>query len=122
MALLPDSTIELSGLDWAAQQRVVDIDRVLWQRLVSWKGSAELAEEWIQGQIQLFSGRHPSKAKLSHIISSIAFVELANSTLHEPGQGQAQGSPIAGKLSGLRAAHFNELADGAARAESTSRH
>jgi len=77
---MPDTesdSISLIGLDWCHKLREVDIDLVLWQRMCDWNGNEADALTWVQTQIKLFSSRHPQRHSLSHIISSIAFVEMS---------------------------------------------
>jgi hypothetical protein len=73
-----ENTITLTGLDWTSRLREVALDVQLWQKLVHYHGNSDKALRWVQLQIKLFSNRHPEASSLSHIISSIAFVEMAN--------------------------------------------
>lgn len=65
-------------MDWSNRLREVSIDLKLWIKITQWQGDQDRALRWIQLQIKLFSNRHPSKTGLSHIISSIAFIEMVN--------------------------------------------
>lgn len=78
MAMSDTNNITLTGLDWSSRLREVVLDAHLWQKIISWHGDNDKALRWIQLQIRLFSTRNPDQASLSHIISSIAFVEMAN--------------------------------------------
>jgi hypothetical protein len=78
MSINEENNISLTGLDWSNQLREVDVDLHLWYKMCGWRGGEENALKWLQLQIKLFSERHPGKASLSYIISSIAFVEMSN--------------------------------------------
>jgi len=77
MAISPETNISLKGMDWSNRLREVCIDLRLWHKICVWQGGPEGALDWVQTQIRLFSSRHPEQQPLSHIISSIAFVEMA---------------------------------------------
>ncbi|MFT4862291.1 MAG: hypothetical protein ACI95C_001509 [Pseudohongiellaceae bacterium] len=78
MALLEANNIRLTGMDWSSKLRDVSMDMKLWIKITSWQGDQDRALRWVQLQIKLFSNRQPERAGLSHIISSIAFIEMAN--------------------------------------------
>lgn len=78
MAINRENNISLTGLDWSSRLREVELDIQLWHKLVQCHGNSDKALRWVQLQIKLFSNRHPEPASLSHIIASIAFVEMAN--------------------------------------------
>ncbi len=78
MALHETNNIRLTGMDWSNKLRDVSLDMKLWTKITSWQGDQEQALRWVQLQIKLFSNRQPECAGLSHIISSIAFIEMAN--------------------------------------------
>ena len=78
MSINEENSISLSGLDWSNELREVDVDLHLWYKMCGWRGGEENALKWLQLQIKLFSDRHPERAALSYIISSIAFVEMSN--------------------------------------------
>lgn len=84
MAIHKESNISLTGLDWTSRLREVALDVQLWQKLVQYHGNSDKALRWVQLQIKLFSNRHPESSSLAHIISSIAFVEMANPQLAGP--------------------------------------
>jgi hypothetical protein len=83
-----ESNITLTGLDWTSRLREVALDVLLWQKLVQYHGNSDKALRWVQLQIKLFSNRHPEALSLSHIISSIAFVEMANPRPAAPSERQ----------------------------------
>jgi hypothetical protein len=83
--------VQLSGMDWAAQYREVELDPVLWQRMVRVMGDEAGARQWVEGQIKLFSARQPDKAGLSKLISSMAFVEIASPLTSGARSGQHMG-------------------------------
>ena len=78
MATNEANNISITGMDWSSKLREVDIDMHLWNKICHWHGDEEKALKWVQLQIKLFSNRHDDRNSLSHIISSIAFVEMAN--------------------------------------------
>lgn len=78
MAVNEADNIVLTGLDWSSKLRDVVLDVQLWNKIIQWQGDRDKALRWVQLQIKLFSTRHPEQLSLSHIISSIAFVEMAN--------------------------------------------
>lgn len=78
MAVNETDNIVLTGLDWSSKLRDVVLDVHLWNKIIHWHGDRDKALRWVQLQIKLFSIRHPEQSSLSHIISSIAFVEMAN--------------------------------------------
>ncbi|MFK7862834.1 MAG: hypothetical protein AB8B95_01265 [Pseudohongiellaceae bacterium] len=83
MAINNEDNIVLSGLDWSSKLRDVVLDVQLWHKIINWQGERDKALRWVQLQIKLFSTRHPDHSSLSHIISSIAFVEMAKPTQAE---------------------------------------
>ncbi|NKB31736.1 MAG: hypothetical protein GKR91_01385 [Pseudomonadales bacterium] len=72
------NNIALVGMDWSNKLREIDVDMHLWNKICQWHGDEEKALKWVQLQIKLISNRHPERTGLSQIISSIAFVEMAN--------------------------------------------
>jgi hypothetical protein len=76
MALDKTNNITLTGLDWSNKLREVSLDMNLWVKITQWHGDQDSALRWVQLQIKLFSSRHPESEGLSHIISSIALVEM----------------------------------------------
>ncbi len=78
MAVNEANNITITGMDWSSKLRDVILDSNLWAKIIKWHGNEDLALRWVQLQIKLFSNRQPERAGLSQIISSIAFVEMAN--------------------------------------------
>lgn len=78
MSINTMNNIAIAGMDWSNKLREVDVDMHLWHKICQWHGDEEKALKWVQLQIKLFSNRHPERIGLSQIISSIAFVEMAN--------------------------------------------
>ena len=78
MALHEANNIILTGMDWSNKLRDVSLDMHLWIKITHWHGDQDRALRWVQLQIKLFSNRQPEREGLSHIISSIAFIEMAN--------------------------------------------
>lgn len=78
MATEAANNLTISGKDWSNRPRELDLDLHLWQKICHWHGDEQKALNWVQLQIKLFSNRHPERNSLSHIVSSIAFVEMAN--------------------------------------------
>lgn len=77
MALSDTNNIVITGMDWSNRLRDVSLDMNLWGKLTTWHGDQDRALRWVQLQIKLFSNRQPDRDGLSHIISSIAFIEMA---------------------------------------------
>jgi len=77
MALDETNNITLTGMDWSNKLRDVCLDMQLWIKLTQFHGDQDHALRWVQLQIKLFSNRQPDQKGLSHIISSIAFIEMA---------------------------------------------
>lgn len=78
MALHETNNIILTGMDWSNKLRDVSLDMKLWIKITQWHGDQDRALRWVQLQIKLFSNRQPDREGLSHIISSIAFIEMVN--------------------------------------------
>ena len=97
MAINSKNNISLTGLDWTSRLRELTLDVLLWQKLIQYHGNSDKALRWVQLQIKLFSLRHPEPSSLSHIISSIAFVEMA--------------TPLPATISGLPEKRLDDQAD-----------
>ena len=78
MAVSEANNITITGIDWSNKLRDVALDCNLLAKIIHWHGNEDLALRWVQLQIKLFSNRQPKREGLSQIISSIAFVEMAN--------------------------------------------
>jgi hypothetical protein len=101
VAINSKDNISLTGLDWTSRLRELTLDVLLWQKLIQYHGNSDKALRWVQLQIKLFSLRHPEPSSLSHIISSIAFVEMA--------------TPLPATISGLPKKLFLDQAETKAR-------
>jgi hypothetical protein len=97
VAINSKNNISLTGLDWTSRLRELTLDVLLWQKLIQYHGNSDKALRWVQLQIKLFSLRHPEPPSLSHIISSIAFVEMA--------------TPLPATISGLPEKLLDDQAD-----------